>query len=287
MLYECFTTWSDEIVPHRGAFFTPGSINADGKEHFISIVAAVHPPAYGRLAAQGAPTVLAAEEEEEDSCSSQQAWGQHLALTSLQPLQLALRPGAAVSLEAGEEVLAVDEARAANDSPAVHADALLLSEATASDAVSVQTNLRRLIENSGDAWSHLDAVGILCSIMPERKPPPTAADLQLGSTADEEALGRELTAVQRLLIARVKRQAAAGGVGAVVAEDDDALDVLWAELREGASEYRNAILSVRLADLEYLSLVKQVSRGACAWRVSLLQYSRPSRLDSTVDAPMA
>ena len=43
MLYECFTTWSDEVIPKRGAFLTPGSISAEGHEHFISIVTAPTP----------------------------------------------------------------------------------------------------------------------------------------------------------------------------------------------------------------------------------------------------
>ena len=37
------TTWSDEIIPRQGAFFTPGSINSNGDEHFISILTEVFP----------------------------------------------------------------------------------------------------------------------------------------------------------------------------------------------------------------------------------------------------
>ena len=86
--------WSEEIIPRRGAFFTPGSINTDGNEHFISIITAAHPPPYVRLrsASGGVPGGSG------DASSS--GWGQQLALTSLQPLQLTMRPPSA---ETGEE----------------------------------------------------------------------------------------------------------------------------------------------------------------------------------------
>ena len=81
---------------------------------------------------------------------------------------------------------------------------------------------------------------------------------ELDGHAEEAELKERVRRVQRLLVDRVKRQAAAGGPGAEVPSDEGS-DQLWAVLASAAAEYRNSILAVRLADVEYLSLVRQLN----------------------------
>ena len=155
MLYECFTTWSDEVIPKRGAFMTPGSINAEGHEHFISIVTAAHPAPLGRVAAVavsgedvgGAPAVMAAETVDD---------GADLA-GGLQPLQLGGSGVAVGGMDSDDDVDDAEAAAVATERP----------------------NVKQPIDSGAEAWGHADASDVFGQLLPPRKPPPTDADLML------------------------------------------------------------------------------------------------------------
>ena len=242
MLYECFTTWSDEVIPKRGAFFTPGSINAEGHEHFISIVTAAHPAPLGRVAAVavsgedvgGAPAVMAAETVDD---------GADLA-GGLQPLQLGGSGVAVGGMDSDDDVDDAEAAAVATERP----------------------NLKQLIDSGAEAWGHADASDVLRQLLPPRKPPPTDADLMLDGHETQEAIDAKLRELQAALVQRVKAQAAAGGSGAVTdgtggggIGGGGGTAAAWEDLGLSSAHFRGCVGALRLADSEYLELVKRLN----------------------------
>ena len=258
MLYECFTTWSDEIIPRRGAFLSPGSINAEGKEHFISLLTALYPAPVVRLHAPAPPAAADTTDGDADATySALSVESIDLQPLSLQPLQL----GMAVAGVAGAE--GAEEAMPMPPPPPLPAP------------------LRALIDRSGSgeeatlseqAATNLE---VLRGIMPRRRPPPTARELacrtHLGTTGsdDDDDEGTRLALLQAHIVRRVRQQTAAGGSGALLEMTSEArspqpemhepLPGWEADLTSASLEFRSCLLGVHVLDAEYLLLVQQLN----------------------------
>ena len=189
MLYECFTTWSDEIIPRRGAFLSPGSINAEGKEHFISLLTALHPAPVVRLHAPAPPAAAGTADGLADSTAAA-----HVAADALGAESIGLQPLSLQPLQLGLAVAGGAGAEGAEEAPVPPPPPL-------------PAPLRALIDRSGggeEATLSEQATAnaaVLRAIMPQRRPPPTARELAcrahlntLGSgAAHEEEEERTLT----------------------------------------------------------------------------------------------
>jgi len=171
----------------------------------------------------------------------------------------------------------------------VVADAGGLADPAPEDTADVPRT-RQLLFGGKEAWEHLDSeasLELLGELLPKRVPPPSPSDYGEVLAASAAALQAKLAILQKQLVGRVRRQVAAGGSSAVVepptkdpfptlmlegdggnggdgdggsgSEAEAAAAPFWAEVRADAEEHRDALLSLKLADLEYLELVRKLN----------------------------
>ncbi|KAL1507015.1 hypothetical protein AB1Y20_007877 [Prymnesium parvum] len=220
MLYECFTTWSEEIIPRRGAFFTPDAVHSEGYEHFISIITAAYPPPYFRSRESSAASL------DGNDALDASGLGQELALTSLQPLQITMHPSS--------------------------------DQAVPPDVCSDPRATRADLATPPDAPAEARSKEVLHQMLPTPAPLPSTDAIASELRREERALQERLAKARAVLADRIKRQAASGSADSAPPEDDDDV-ALWDELSAASNEYRNSILSVRRVDAEYLSLIRQLN----------------------------
>ena len=263
MLYESFTTWSAEIIPRRGAFFSLEPPGAEANRFHTGVLAAYPSPlVHGQTISAGANGSATATSVAADSAASAgpildselpSAEGEQaprIDEDGLQPLVLPQRPPPG---PASAALAALPSRRRRSSSTDANG-----SDIDADSASNVEGRGR--IFWAGEAWEHLDAAELASALMPPAAPPPsTSSSLTDALAATTSSLHERLSDLQKCLIARVQRQANAGGAGAMLDGDGGKELPLSRELAVDADEYRNTLLSLKLADQAYLRLVRRLN----------------------------
>ena len=140
-----------------------------------------------------------------------------------------------------------------------------VDDAEAAAVATERPNLKQLIDSGAEAWGHADASDVLRQLLPPRKPPPTDADLMLDGHETQEAIDAKLRELQAALVQRVRRRrppeaAARSRMGLAAAEAAaGGTAAAWEDLGLSSAHFRGCVGALRLADSEYLELVKRLN----------------------------